>query len=61
MNSPVSWVFTTTNEPLKPSLSFYVSTNAFWISLLTATAATVIAGLTIWFRENAKSKHQTRD
>ena len=51
MNSPVSWVFTTTNEPFKPSISFYIAANAFWISLSTAAATTVIAGLAVWFRE----------
>jgi hypothetical protein len=51
MNSPVSWVFTTTNEPSKPSTSFYLSTHAFWISLSIAAIATVIADLAFWFGE----------
>jgi hypothetical protein len=51
MNSPVSWVFTTTNEPFKPSVGFFLATNKFWISLSTAASVTVIAGLAVWFRE----------
>ena len=54
MDSPVSWVFTTTNEPFKPSISFYLAINAFWISLSTAASATVIAGLAVWVREKRR-------
>ena len=54
MDSPVSWVFTTTDEPFKPSISFLLATNAFWIALLTATSITVIAGLAVWFREKRR-------
>jgi hypothetical protein len=61
MNSPVSWIFTTTNEPFTPSMSVYIATNVVSISLSTAAAATVVAGLAIWFRRNAESEHQTLD
>lgn len=50
INSPVSWVFITTNEPFTPSVSFYLATNAFWISLSTAASIALIAGLVGWFR-----------
>jgi hypothetical protein len=51
MNSPVSWVFTTTNEPFKPSISFFLATNELWISLSIAALVTVIAGLAVWFTQ----------
>lgn len=50
MNVPVSWSFTTTSEPIKPGISFYLATNAVWISLLTAVSATSIAGFAVWHK-----------
>lgn len=50
MDLPVSWTFTTTAEPFSPGISFYLATNIFWISLAFAVSATVIVGVTVWFK-----------
>ena len=48
--TPYSWVFTTTSEPFKPDISYYLATYVFWIALATAIAGTCIAGELIWQR-----------
>jgi hypothetical protein len=47
MDSPVSWVFTTTDEAFKPSICYYFASNAFLISLSTVASTTVVAGLAV--------------
>jgi len=45
---PVSWSFTTTSEPFKPGISFYMATNVVWIALASALSATSIVGFIMW-------------
>ena len=51
MDTPVSWKFTTTTEPFKPTLTYTLSRNALWIALATAASATAIAGFILWLKE----------
>ena len=51
MDTPVSWRFTTTTEPFKPTLTYTLAKNALWIALATAASATAIAGFIIWRKE----------
>lgn len=51
VNVPVSWSFTTTSEPYQPTISFYLATYVLWIAFSTATAATLLVGLAIWYRK----------
>lgn len=46
LDNPVSWTFTTT-EQFSPGISFYLATNALWISLAISALATVIVGWAI--------------
>ena len=50
MNQIMSWSFTTTPEPFRPGISFYLATYVFWIALATAIAGTSIVGGVIWLR-----------
>ena len=52
--TPVSWTFTTTSEPFKPSISYFLATNAFWIALSAAALAIALAGFVAWFRVRRK-------
>jgi nitrate reductase gamma subunit len=55
MNAPISWSFTTTNEPFNPRISYYLATNVSWISLSAAAAITVIAGLALLLRRRKRT------
>jgi hypothetical protein len=48
---PVSWTFTTTPQPYHPTITYYLATYALWIALSTATATTILVGLTIRYRK----------
>jgi len=50
MGKPVSWIFTTTAEPYRPGISYYLATNVLWISLGVAALVTVVAGFAVWFK-----------
>jgi hypothetical protein len=50
MGDPVTWSFTTTPEPFKPGMSFYLATNAPWIALMAAAASTIVAGLVLRYK-----------
>ena len=50
-DASVSWNFTTTAEPFKPSLSFLLATNALWIALAAAASATAIIALAMRWRK----------
>jgi hypothetical protein len=65
MNKIVSWSFTTTPEPFRPGISFYLATYVFWIALATAIAGTSIVGGLVWLRRNRievlSQKHKTKE
>jgi len=48
--APTSWSFTTTTEPFRPGISYYLATNELWIALSTAVSATAIAGFAMWVK-----------
>jgi hypothetical protein len=50
VQTPVSWVFTTSVEPFSPSISFYLATNALSISIGIAGLGVLIVGLLVWFK-----------
>jgi len=52
MDTPVSWSFTTTSEPFKPGISFYLAANVLWIALAVALSATSIVGFVTWYKRN---------
>jgi hypothetical protein len=54
MNTPVSWSFTTAPEPFNPRIGYYLASNALWISVSVAAAATAIGGLVVWFKERKR-------
>ncbi|MFB3888600.1 MAG: hypothetical protein ACE14S_03850 [Candidatus Bathyarchaeia archaeon] len=51
MDVPVSWSFMTDAAPFNAGIRFYLATNAWWIALSTAIAATLILGLAMWLRK----------
>jgi len=50
IQTPLTWSFTTTNEPFESQTHHFLASNGLWIALLIATATTIILGLITWFR-----------
>ncbi len=50
IQTPLTWSFTTTNEPFEPQMRHFLANNELWIALLVASATIMILGLITWFR-----------
>ena len=50
LSEPVSWIFTTTSEPFRPGVNYFLATNVLWISIAVAVSVTSVVGLTVWFK-----------
>lgn len=50
IQTPLTWSFTTTNEPFEPQMHHFFANNGLLIALLLATTTTIILGLITWFR-----------
>ena len=56
LGTPLSWSFTTSNEPFNPGIGFYLATNAPWIALATAILATLIVAVANLLRRKVQGK-----
>jgi hypothetical protein len=57
MKVPIQWSFTTTSQPFRPDINYYLATKASWIALIVALTLTTIEISALWFRGKPKRRN----